>query len=72
MCALMPAALPARVVHVAPEKKQSSATGDGSLARPYTLRAAQLALRGQAAGATVLLRGGDYFVDAPLQFVAEG
>jgi hypothetical protein len=57
-----------RVVHVSPGA--SNATGDGTARRPFTLAGAVQALRGQAAGATVLLAGGDYFLERPLVLTA--
>ena len=53
----------AAVVHVAPNVTDTE--GDGSLARPYSLLRARNELRGRAAGATVLLRGGDYLLRGP-------
>ena len=53
-----------RVVYVAPGA--SEATGDGSSGRPYTLGAAVKAVRGRAAGVSVVLRGGDYVLSDPL------
>ena len=58
----------AKVVYVAPNA--SEASGDGSPANPFTLAAAARSLRGKAAGATVLLRGGDYVLREP--FVLSG
>lgn len=57
-----------RVVYVAPNA--SDTTGDGSLAQPFTLAAARRSLSGKAAGATVMLRGGDYYLSSP--FVLTG
>ena len=57
-----------RVVHVAPDA--SEAAGDGSRARPYGLAAAVRAIRGHAAGTTVLLHGGDYLLSDPLVLTA--
>eukprot|EP01051_Picozoa_sp_SAG22_P027218 SAG22_NODE_8999_length_615_cov_1.195736_1_plen_183_part_10 len=63
------AGLSANVLHVSPNASYSS--GDGSAARPYSLLRARDALRQmQAAGATVLLHGGDYFLPEP--FVLTG
>lgn len=58
----------ARVVYVAPNA--SAQSGDGSLAKPFTLDAARRSLSGAAAGVTVMLRGGDYHVSSP--FVLTG
>ena len=60
--------LPGRVVYVAPNASEE--TGDGSLARPFTLASARRSLSGKAAGVTVTLRGGDYHVSTP--FVLTG
>ena len=54
----------AQLVHVSPTA--SANTGDGSAAKPFTLTAAVRHLRGRAAGTTVQLAGGDYFLDAAL------
>lgn len=57
-----------RIVHVSPRADNS--TGDGSASRPFALQTAVRALRGRAAGATVLLEGGDYFLSEPLVLTA--
>lgn len=53
-------------VIVAPDAREH---GRGTESHPYTLEAARKALAGRAAGATVLLRGGDYHLTEP--FVME-
>ena len=56
-----------RTIHVAPD---AASGGDGSLSRPFRLTDAITALRGKAAGATVLLRGGDYHISSPVVLTA--
>ena len=59
------------VVHVSPRVKH--AAGNGSASSPFTLTGAVRALRGRAAGVTVLLDKGDYFLSEPLVLtVADG
>ena len=58
---------PPKVIHAAPD---GTASGDGSQARPFTLAAARDSIRGAAAGVTVLLAGGTYFLPEP--FVLTG
>ena len=59
---------PADVYYVAPNAGPS---GDGTLDNPFTLAAARRALSGNAAGSTVVLRGGDYdLLSSPLMVSA--
>ena len=57
---LLEASCGGHVVYVAPD---ADGSGDGSILRPFTLSGAKHHLRmNQAAGATVILRGGDYML----------
>jgi hypothetical protein len=64
----VPAVRTGRTVYVAPTARKG--TGDGSIERPFTLPDAVTALRGKAAGASVLLRGGDYHLASPFVMTA--
>ena len=55
------------IVYVTPNAVDSNA--DGTIAKPFTLNGAKRYLHGRAAGATVVLRGGDYLLTEP--FVLE-
>jgi hypothetical protein len=67
--AIAPPGSSGRIVHVASDA-HDDAHADGSLAHPFTLGGARRSLSGEAAGATVLLRGGDYQLREP--FVLAG